>query len=203
MSNEVSNEELLKRQMKRLFDEINYAQQRGDYLSWKGFIPWISQVIGHSVAIYPKNHLLLNIHQHPVPGIFDNLQHASANLTTIKFQLLYIMDILGIEFEEINKVNSFVPPVFKITQSQNSTQVNIQSLENINSIANNLSITPEKREEVKRLLEEYKKETEVKIPNESKIKSILSKVYTISKEVGIPLLNHATQAGYLTNLFNQ
>jgi len=109
----MGGEELLTREIKRLFDEINFAQQRGDYISWKGFMPWIHQVIGHSIAIYPENHLLLNIKEHPVPGIFDNPQHASANLTTIKLQLLYIMDILGIEFEEIEKVNSFVPTVFQ------------------------------------------------------------------------------------------
>jgi len=187
--------------MKRLFDEINYAQQRQDYSAARGFLPYLYNIVDLAKQLYPKNELIKSIND-PAPGYFRGSQNASANMTTIKLQLLDIMDSLEIDFEEIRKVNTFVPTVYNISQSQNSLQLNSQSIDNIISIANNASLSTQMKEDIANLIDEYKKETESSKPNERKIKSILSKVYNVSKEVGVPLITHALQSGYLTKLFN-
>jgi len=194
--------DFLNRKIKRLYDEINYAQQRGDYSAAEGFLPWLGQILYFARLEYSENKFLNDLTV-PPPGYFDNPLSASANLTTIKLQLLNIMDLLGIDFETIKRVESFVPTVFNISQSQNSMQVNSQSVENIISLANNLSVSPQEREEILQLLDEYKKETESKTTNEGKVKSILSKAFKISKEIGVPLFTHAVQSGYLSDLFGQ
>ena len=83
---------------KRLFDEINYAQQRGDYSAERGFKPWLKRNLQLAIVLNPDNMTLKTMTKLTNPqGYFDNPLYASANLTAIKMQLLEIMDALDLD----------------------------------------------------------------------------------------------------------
>jgi hypothetical protein len=183
---------------KRLFDEINYAQQRGDYQAEAGFKPWLFQIRKVALRLYPDNIVLTDLVGDLDPsGYFNNPRSASANLTTIKMQLLQIIDAVGLDFEEISKIPTLTPLV-NINQTQSNLQINYQSIESLISNLSSVSPHVDNKMQVVQLLTEFDNECKSTKPDKSRLRSILSRIGPLSTQVGLIVLKYAIDHGLLS-----
>jgi len=107
-----------------------------------------------------------------------------------------IGDALGIEFSKDKEEQS--GPIMAQYQNQSSTQINLQSVDNVIECINSLQIEWAKKEELVSLTKEFEEATKKK--DSGKLKTILKKVAEISPKVAGFLLEHASELGLLALL---
>jgi hypothetical protein len=191
-------ERLFTDSVRRLFHEINNAQQSGNYLAERGLKPWLLEVKMYAIKLYPDNIVLEAMAKVPgPPGYFDNPRHAPANLVAIKMELLHIMDAIGLKMEESNSISTH-QPVFNITQTQTNLQLSYYSIDNIISNLNEISSSINNKTEVVGLLREFDNELRSDRPDKSRLKSILTRLGPLSTQVGLVLLKYALDNGLLS-----
>jgi len=192
-------EEFLKRSLKRLLEEIHNAQQREDYNAADGFRKPVMESHQLAKTLFPDNKILQNISKEvpvAVPDPSFGNAWASPNLMATKLRVLEIIDAIGWDFSEINKITSSTP-IFNITQTQSTLQYNIQAIDNILASLNQLSLNNENRLQLEQLIREFENESKKPKPDQSKLKEIAKKAGSLSKEVGLMLLQFALDKGLL------
>jgi hypothetical protein len=186
----------LTKSLKRLYDEINSAQQRSDYSSVEGFAPYLNNAQSLATELFPNNSLLQRVQKSdPFVGL-KTVSYASANLQSIKMRLLQLIDALDIDVGQLNLIPS--PISVNITQTQMSLQSNYQSIQNIISNINQLPMSADAKIQAEKLVKEFEQESSSSSPNREKLKSILLTAGSLSKEVGLMLLGHALEKGIIT-----
>lgn len=94
--------------------------------------------------------------------------------------------------------NTFNAPLTDVQLNQNISQTST-----IDSILANLdqsSLSVDKKNEVRSSIEEFRRESEQSKPDEGKLKSILSKVFPIAKDIGMMLFKHAIDHNLLSTI---
>ena len=116
----------------------------------------------------------------------------------VKSTIRELADALGIKLEYDKKSES--SPFMAQYQSQNVSQVNLQTLSSVIDCVNNLQMDWNTKEKVVELLKEFEQEATTE-KNPSKLKSILTKVAEISPTVAGFLFQHAHELGLTKLLF--
>jgi len=143
-------------------------------------------------AKFPDNDKISNIMEYD--ELKDEYQYAKKLYVFTKTK--EIADALGITLrsDELQQTG----PIIAQYQNQVSTQVNLQSVENVIECINSLDLELKQKEELVKLTKDFEETAKTKDP--SKLKSILKKVAEISPKVAGFLFEHATELGLLASL---
>lgn len=107
-----------------------------------------------------------------------------------------IADALNIDLNVDQKTQA--GPIMAQYQNQTSTQINLQTMDNVIECINSLKLEWTKKEELVNLTKEFEEATKKK--DSGKLKTILKKVAGISPKVAGFLLEHASELGLLALL---
>jgi len=110
---------------------------------------------------------------------------------------------IGVRIEEnkpvylnINITNTNAP-LTDINMSQNISERN--TINNILSNLNQSSLSISIKSEVQNLINKFEQESKQANPDEGKLKSLLSKIFPITKDIGLMLLKYALEQGLLSS----
>ena len=160
-----------------------------EYYGLKQFIEFHKKIN----ELFPDNELLPKVKT--IEEIVKDYQYAQGfYLKTIIREIADVLDIT-LDFDKTHADS----PMMAQYQNQSSTQINLQTMNNVIECINSLQIEWEKKEELVKVTKEF--EENLKKKDSSKLKSILTKVAEISPKVAGFLLEHASELGETSLLF--
>lgn len=134
-------------------------------------------------------------------SMVKNQNPAMNEIQDIKLKTLKIADALDLDtddFEELSQSDKFAVINFNQEQTQEQAQTQVQrvTIDQIIEDVDRMMMTPDEKEELKDLIQEYEEELEKEDPDASRLREIAAKARDYSDDVTRKLVMLATERGF-------
>jgi len=198
-------ETYLLKSLKRIHDDCERALRDDNYRVNTSLAERFNEVLEEVKEEYPDNQRIQDISEAEGVSVGTNLHRGSeAALNTIqeiKLETLKIADTLDLDtddFEDISSSGEFAVINVQQGQSQEQTQTQIQrvTIENILDDIDGMMTSPEEKDELRDLVQEFEEELESDDTDPSRLRKIIAKARDYSDDIARKLIMMATERGF-------
>jgi flagellar motility protein MotE (MotC chaperone) len=195
----------LVRSLKQVHDECERALREDNYQVNNSLADRFNELLDDFKHEYPDDERIQGIDE--CEGVNVTGRHAATNqsraldlIQDIKLKTLQIADLLDLDtgdFEELSSSGEFAVINVQQDQAQEQAQTQIQrvTVENILEDVDGLMTSPEEKEELRDLVEEYEEELEGDDTDVSRLRQIIAKAREYSDDIARKLVMMATERG--------
>lgn len=197
-------ETYLLKSLKRIHDDCERALRDDNYRVNTSLAERFNEVLEEVKDEYPDNQRIQDISEAEGVSVGTNLHRGSeAALNTIqeiKLETLKIADTLDLDtddFEDISSSGEFAVINVQQGQSQEQAQTQVQrvTVENILEDIDGMMTSPEEKEELRDLVQEFEDELESDETDASRLRQIIAKAREYSDDIARKLIMMATERG--------
>jgi hypothetical protein len=195
----------LLRSLKRVHGESERALREDDYQVNNSLADRFNELLEDFQSEYPNNEQIQDIEE--CEGVNVTGRHAATNqskaldlIQDIKLKTLKIADLLDLDtadFEELSSSGEFAVINVQQNQAQEQAQTQVQrvTVENILEDVEGMMTSPEEKEELRDLVQEFEEELENDDTDPSRLRKIIAKAREYSDDIARKLIMMATERG--------
>lgn len=193
------------RSLKRVHDECERALREDNYQVNNSLADRFNELLNDFKGEYPDDDRIQVIDE--CEGVTVTGRHAVRNqsraldiIQDIKLKTLKISDLLDLDtddFEELSSSGEFAVINVQQDQAQEQAQTQVQrvTVENILEDISGMMTSPDEREELRGLVQEFEDELESDETDASRLRQIIAKAQEYSDDIARKLIMMATERG--------